>query len=126
VVDDAGDGEEVEGVHHKFIDVLRVLHAALRPKVVLGSHDARLVVAPQQKDTVRVLDLQRHQQHSHLHCVYPPVHVVPQKHQPAPQLAVPLDRTRVAEDLYQVVELPVDVTDYQGRVRHRQKIGLRT
>lgn len=80
IVDHAGEGEEVKGVHHQVVDLLRVLHAALGAEVVLGGHDAGFMVSAQQENVLGVLDLEAHQQHHHLHRVYPAVHVVPQEH----------------------------------------------
>jgi len=47
VIDDAGEGEEVERLHHQIIDFLRVFETAFCSEIVLGGHDAGLVIAPQ-------------------------------------------------------------------------------
>jgi hypothetical protein len=62
------------------------------------------VVAPQQEEVLRVLDLVRQQQADRLNRLLPPVHVVSQEE------IVRLSReARVLEQLYQVWVLTVDV-----------------
>ena len=44
-VDEAGDGEGVEGLHEEFVGFLVVLVEALRPEVEEGGHLAAFVVS---------------------------------------------------------------------------------
>ena len=76
IVDHAGNRQEIEEFQHFIIDILRIFLAALLLKVVLLSHDHRLVITTQQKHIIRVLNLQRYDEGHYLHRVYSSVHIV--------------------------------------------------
>lgn len=123
-VDDAGDGHGVEDVEYAFVDALRVLAAALGSEVVLLGHDPRLVVAAQQDYVAAVLDFQGHQDYHHFHRVYPSVDVVSQEDQFGFEGEVVLEGVAVGEDVEQVVELAVDVSDDDGGVFEEEEVGF--
>ena len=76
LVHDRGEGEAVEDVaeHAPQLDVVPAL--ALVVKAVDARDAVALVVPPEQKEILRVLDLVRQQQTDHLETLLTPVHVV--------------------------------------------------
>ena len=103
---------------------MRILLTAFSLEIVLGGHDAGLVIAPQHEHLMRVLDLECHEKDHHLDCVYAAVHVVPQKQQLEWQSPVVFQRLPVFEDLHEVVELPVYIADDQKRILCLEQIWL--
>lgn len=89
VVDDACEREKVECLHHHIVDLLRVLNTAFRSKIILGSHDARLMVSSQEEDAFGVLNFKAHKEHHHFNRIYSTIDIVSKKHQFCVQLPLP-------------------------------------
>lgn len=79
VVDEAADGEDVEGVHEQVVGLLVVLSQHLDPEVEERRHLPSLVVAAQQEHGFGVVQLERVDQQHHFNGEGASVHVVSQE-----------------------------------------------
>jgi len=120
LVDDGRHGQAVEAVREGLPHLDVVPPLALVVEAVDAVDGRALVVAPQDEEVLRVLDLEREQQADRLERLLAAVHVV------AEEQVVGLGREApVLEEPQQVVVLPVDVAaDLDGRLELQQD-GLR-
>jgi len=117
-VDDSGEGEEVEDL----LEALPNLNVEPPLALVVEAVDAvdrgALVVAAQQEEVFRVLDLVREQQAHALQPVLPAVHVVAEK-----EVVCLRREAAVLKEAQQVVVLPVDVAhDLYRRLQLEQRV----
>ena len=106
-VDQASDRQHIEYLHVLLVRCLVVQVEHLVAEIERLCHVACLVVPPQQKDLVRVLELQAEEVNGDLGPIVTPVHIVAQEQQLVLLPAV-LD---LAQHGQHVVELTVDVAD---------------
>ena len=104
-LDDSADGHSLEAQQEPVVDSEAILDLALLLEAEVSAHSAALVVASDEKDLVRVLELEGQQVQYDLTAEGTSVNVVPQEE----QVVV---RAPLLEDVEQVKVLAVDVAYY--------------
>mmetsp|Transcript_36448 Transcript_36448/g.35301 ORF Transcript_36448/g.35301 Transcript_36448/m.35301 type:complete len:236 (+) Transcript_36448:293-1000(+) len=109
VVDDGGDGEEVEQVREVLPHRRRpILPLAFRVEAVDLGDLSGFVVASEQSDPLGVAEFEEHEVGHGLHAESAPIHVVPQE-----EVVRVGDLPSHPEQLHQVVELPMHVPHHR-------------
>jgi len=75
-IEQTADGQRVETLHEPILHLQVVQLLDLPPKIKVGGHRARLVVAAQHHHGGAEVDLHREEQQHHFHGEWTPVHLV--------------------------------------------------
>lgn len=119
VIDEAGDGQCIKGLHEEFIRFLVILVDTLSSEVEKLSHLPALVVAPQHVNGGWIIQLERIQEQHDFAGEGTPVDVVSQ------EKILGLGRvTPYIKHLHKVIILSMNVTNYSNRIIQTQQIRL--
>ena len=115
-VHDRGEGQAIEALHASVVDLLSILDEAFGLEGKILAQMPTFVVTPDQMDRVTIKQFQRPEVENDLDAEIPAIHVIAEK-----KITGFVRLTTNFEELYQVVELPMNITangDGSGNLQH--------
>lgn len=117
VADNAGERQGVEALHNQIVDLVIELVDALLAEVEKGSHCSGFVVAPQQENFVREVQLEGEQSQDHFDAKHASINVVTHEDDVlTPWVLDPI------KHFIHVVKLAVDVSYHCARLLNSDQV----